>query len=155
MRILLTIAALAACLGADPHLFPAASAQTSSEPQTAPAGQDDSSPDERNGSQGEQNGSEGANAAPAAGGGNDKSFDVKGAFRNVCSFCHQDYGRRAGRGPQLMNSKRSDEFLFDRIKNGVHGRMPAFGGNFTDDQIKQIVEFIRELKPGEVPSNPG
>ena len=154
MRILLTIAALAGCLAAGAHLFPAASAQTSSEPRAAPAGQDDSSVKDQNGSEGEQKGSAGANAAPGAGGGND-SFDVKGTFRNVCSFCHQDYGRRAGRGPQLMNSKRTDEFLFDRIKNGVHGRMPAFGGNFTDDQIKQIVEFIRELKPGEVPSNPG
>jgi mono/diheme cytochrome c family protein len=54
-----------------------------------------------------------------------------------------------------MNSKRTDEFLFDRIKNGLHGRMPAFGGTFSDDQIKQIVEFIRELKPGELPSHPG
>jgi mono/diheme cytochrome c family protein len=154
MRSLLTIAALAACIGAGAHLFPTASAQTSSEPAIAPAGQDDSKAQDQNGSRGEEEGTEGANAAPGAGG-SDDSFDVKGAFRNVCSFCHQDYGRRAGRGPQLMNSKRTDEFLFGRIKNGVHGRMPAFGGTFSDAQIKQIVEFIRELKPGELPSNPG
>ena len=81
-------------------------------------------------------------------------FDVKNNFRNICSFCHADYGRKAGRGPQLMDSPRSDEFLFDRIKHGVTGRMPGFGGTFSDAQINQIVRFIRSLKPGEVPQNP-
>ena len=79
---------------------------------------------------------------------------MKNNFRNICSFCHADYGRKAGRGPQLMDSPRSDEFLFDRIKHGVTGRMPGFGGTFSDAQINQIVRFIRSLKPGEVPQNP-
>lgn len=83
-----------------------------------------------------------------------KPFDVKNTFRNVCGFCHEDYGRRAGKGPQLMNSERSDEFLFNRIKNGMPGRMAAFRGVFTDDQIHQTVVFIRNLKPGEEPQNP-
>jgi hypothetical protein len=34
------------------------------------------------------------------------------------------------------------------------GRMAAFGFAFNDDQIRQIVIFIRNLKPGEEPQNP-
>jgi mono/diheme cytochrome c family protein len=91
---------------------------------------------------------------PAAAQGVEKSFDVKNNFRNICSFCHADYGRKAGRGPQLMDSPRSDEFLFDRIKHGLTGRMPGFGGTYSDAQINQFVKFIRSLKPGEEPKNP-
>jgi mono/diheme cytochrome c family protein len=53
-----------------------------------------------------------------------------------------------------MGSPNSDAFLFKRIKEGKPGRMAAFGGAFTDDQIRQIVVFIRALKPGEEPKNP-
>ena len=83
-----------------------------------------------------------------------KAFDVKSTFRNICGFCHADYGRHASKGPQLMNSERTDEFLFNRIKVGMPGRMAAFGSAFNDDQIKQIVKFIRNLKPNEEPQNP-
>lgn len=83
-----------------------------------------------------------------------KPFDVKNTFRNICGFCHEDYGRKAGKGPQLMDDPNTDEFLFKRIKEGKPGRMAAFGGVFTDDQIRQMVVFIRSLKPGEEPQNP-
>ena len=83
-----------------------------------------------------------------------KSFDVKSAFRNICGFCHSDYGRHTGKGPQLMDSARTDEYLFDRIKNGKPGRMAAFGSIYSDEQIQQMVKFIRNLKPDEDPQNP-
>lgn len=79
------------------------------------------------------------------------AFDVKNAFRNICGFCHEDYGRKQGKGPQLMDNPNSDEYLFNRIKNGKPGRMAAFGGAFTDDQIREMVGFIRNLKPNETP----
>jgi cytochrome c553 len=84
--------------------------------------------------------------APAA-----KPFDVKNTFRNICGFCHEDYGRKQGKGPKLMDNPNSDEFLFKRIKNGVPGRMAAFGSAFSDDQIREIVKFIRALQPGVTP----
>ncbi len=86
-----------------------------------------------------------AAAAPAPG------FSPKNTFRNICGFCHEDYGRHGGKGPQLMNSPNSDEYLFNRIKNGKPGRMAAFGGAFTDDQIREIVKFIRTLRPDQEP----
>ena len=91
-------------------------------------------------------------AAPAPSGApSAKPFDVKNTFRNICGFCHEDYGRKQGKGPMLMHNPNSDEFLFKRIKNGVPGRMAAFGGAFSDDQIREIVKFIRALQPGVTP----
>jgi len=83
-------------------------------------------------------------SAPAA---KTSDFSAHGAFSNICGFCHEDGGRRAGKGPQLMGTDKTDEQLFERIKFGKPGRMAAFGGVFTDDQIKQIVVYIRNLKP--------
>jgi mono/diheme cytochrome c family protein len=83
-----------------------------------------------------------------------KPLDVKSTFRNICGFCHENYGRKAAKGPQLMNTERSDEFIFNRIKNGMPGRMASFGTAFTDDQIRDIVKFIRSLKPDQEPQNP-
>jgi mono/diheme cytochrome c family protein len=77
------------------------------------------------------------------------TFDVEQLFAGTCGFCHSDGGRAAGKGPQLMNSPRDDEFLHNRIVNGKSGAMPAFGGAFTDAQIDQIVKYIRALKPRE------
>jgi len=83
-----------------------------------------------------------------------KPLDVKNTFQNICGYCHESYGRKASKGPQLMNSERTDEFLFNRIKNGMPGQMAAFGSAFTEDQIRQMVKFIRNLKPDEEPQNP-
>lgn len=77
------------------------------------------------------------------------TFDVEQLFAGTCGFCHSAGGRAAGKGPQLMNSPRDDEFLHSRIKNGKSGAMPAFGGAFTDAQIDQIVKYIRALTPRE------
>jgi mono/diheme cytochrome c family protein len=78
-------------------------------------------------------------------------FSVKNTFRNICGFCHESYGRKAGKGPKLMGTELTDEQIFNRIKNGKPGRMAAFGGAFTDDQIRQIVTFIRALRPDVEP----
>jgi len=83
-------------------------------------------------------------AAPAPDNG---SLDVEQLFAGTCGFCHSDGGRAAGRGPQLMNSQRDDDFLHNRIKSGKQGAMPAFGESFNDAQIDQIVKYIRALKP--------
>jgi mono/diheme cytochrome c family protein len=83
-----------------------------------------------------------------------KPLDVKNQFRNICGFCHEDYGRHTGKGPKLMDSERTDEYLANRIKNGLPGRMAAFGSVYNEDQIRQFVKFIRSLKAGEEPQNP-
>jgi mono/diheme cytochrome c family protein len=84
---------------------------------------------------------------PAAPAPDNAPFDVDQLFATTCGFCHSDGGREAGKGPQLMDTKRDDDFIRNRIKNGKPGAMPAFGAALTDAQIDQIVKYIRELKP--------
>lgn len=74
-------------------------------------------------------------------------FDVGQLFASTCGFCHSDGGRAAGRGPQLMDSQRSDEYIRNRVKTGKQGAMPAFGETFSDAQIDEIIKYIRALKP--------
>jgi mono/diheme cytochrome c family protein len=83
---------------------------------------------------------------PASG---DAAIDVNQLFATTCGWCHSDGGRAPGKGPQLMDSKRSDEFMRDRIKLGKEGAMPAFGEIFDDAKINAIVEYIRALKPDQ------
>ena len=75
------------------------------------------------------------------------SLDVPELFSGTCGFCHTEGGRVAGRGPQLMDTKRSDDFIRNRIKNGKTGAMPAFGASFSDEDINAIIYYIRHLKP--------
>jgi mono/diheme cytochrome c family protein len=79
----------------------------------------------------------------------DTNFQVDQLFASTCGFCHANGGRSAGRGPQLMNTQRSDDFIRDRIKTGKQGAMPAFGETFSDAQIDEIIKYIRSLKPNE------
>jgi mono/diheme cytochrome c family protein len=67
-------------------------------------------------------------------------------FATSCGFCHQDGGRAEGKGPKLAGSKRSDEFIIERIKKGKVGAMPAFRGAFSEGQIIAILAYIRTLE---------
>ena len=75
------------------------------------------------------------------------TLDVDQLFATVCGYCHANGGRAAGKGPQLMNTARSDDFIRNRIKNGKEGAMPAFGKTFSDADIDRIIAYIRALKP--------
>jgi mono/diheme cytochrome c family protein len=83
-------------------------------------------------------------APPAA---DEGKLDVEQLFATTCGWCHSDGGRAAGKGPQLMDDQHDDDFLHNRIKNGKEGAMPAFGASFNDEQIGEIVKYIRTLKP--------
>jgi mono/diheme cytochrome c family protein len=82
-------------------------------------------------------------AQPAAPAG---EFDVQKLFATTCGWCHLNGGRVAGKGPQLMGTSKTDAEIVSRIRNGMPGQMPAFGAQFTDDQLKAIVAYIRGLK---------
>ena len=74
-------------------------------------------------------------------------LDVPQLFATTCGWCHTEGGRVAGKGPQLMNTARSDDFIRNRIKNGKEGAMPTFGKTFSDSDIDQVIAYIRDLKP--------
>jgi len=79
--------------------------------------------------------------------GNDQ--EAAAFFGSVCGYCHEDGGRRAGKGPQLMGTSRTDDYMANRIATGKPGRMPSFGGTLNADQIQAIIHYIRNLKPRE------
>jgi mono/diheme cytochrome c family protein len=74
-------------------------------------------------------------------------LDVNKLFAGTCGWCHSNGGRAAGKGPQLMGTALTDAEIASRIKNGKPGAMPAFGSTFSDDDIKAIIRYIRDLKP--------
>ena len=97
---------------------------------------------------GTASGTTSAAPAPAAPGASSPGdFNVAVLFANTCGWCHAGAGRVAGRGPKLMDTTLTDAELSYRIKAGKTGAMPAFGSAFTEEQMKAIVKYIRDLKP--------
>jgi len=87
-------------------------------------------------------------SAPLAAAQDDNSsLDVPALFATTCGWCHSDGGRVQGKGPQLMGTERSDDFLRNRIRMGKEGAMPAFGQSFSDADLDKIIHYIRTLKP--------
>jgi len=74
-------------------------------------------------------------------------LDVNQLFATSCGWCHTNGGRQDGKGPKLMGTPLTDAEIVSRIRTGKPGQMPAFGATFSDQQMKAIVAYIRELKP--------
>ena len=89
--------------------------------------------------QGRAGGTEAPEASP-------NDIDGEQMFATLCGFCHQDGGRKGGKAPKLAGSKRSDEYLIERIKKGKPGAMPAFAKAFSEGQIYAILAYIRGLE---------
>jgi cytochrome c6 len=83
-----------------------------------------------------------------------KADDAAALFKGKCAGCHGADGKgdtSMGKMFKLRDfgsvdvQKQTDAQLTDIITNGKE-KMPAYKGKLTDDQIKQIVAFIRSLK---------
>jgi len=81
-------------------------------------------------------------------------------FYELCATCHGTDGRGTWRATLFLVrpgnladgarlGQRSDQYLFDIIKNGGApiGRpgMPAFGAVLSEDEIRELVAYVREL----------
>ena len=73
-------------------------------------------------------------------------------FRSNCVICHgkeADGGEFVGKPiPSLRSGeavKKSDQELYDQIANGKNG-MPPFKYQLTEQQIRNMVRFIRDLQ---------
>jgi cytochrome c6 len=75
-------------------------------------------------------------------------------FKAKCAACHGADGKgntSMGKTLKVRDltsedvQKQTDAQLTDVTANGK-GKMPAYKGKLTDDQIKQLVAFIRTLK---------
>lgn len=101
--------------------------------------------------------------APAA----DRGDPARGRelYAEKCVLCHGDQGqgwdwaKKVARPPVPVPDlaqtapQRSDQFLFEIIKRGGeevgHTRfMPGFGFQMSDDEIWDVVAFIRSLRRG-------
>lgn len=82
-------------------------------------------------------------------------------FDDNCASCHGDEG--SGGAAPVLNAREflsstSDEQIRLLTSGGVSGtEMPAwsidFGGTLTDEQIRQVVTYVRSLEP-DAPSVP-
>jgi len=80
--------------------------------------------------------------------------DPAALFKAKCAACHGPDGSggtptgKAMGTPDLRSEdvqKQTDAQLIDSTTNGKGKKMPAYKGKLTDDQIKQLVGYIREL----------
>ncbi len=84
-------------------------------------------------------------------------------YLGLCATCHGPDGRGSWRAALFLvrpgnladaatMDRRSDSYLFDLIKHGGApiGRpgMPAFGSTLNDDEIAEVVRYVRGLSRG-------
>jgi len=79
--------------------------------------------------------------------------DGESVYKAKCAMCHAADGSGStaiGKAMKLRDlrsedvQKQTDEQLIDITANGK-AKMPAYKGKLTDEEIKQVVAFIREL----------
>ena len=77
-------------------------------------------------------------------------------FLQNCQSCHDEDGRARSAAvaiaadltsPDRWKFGTSDAQLFKTIKNGAAEAMPPFGTDLKDDQIWDVVNFIRSIGP--------
>ena len=79
--------------------------------------------------------------------------DAAALYKSKCLVCHGADGKGSPAGLKLGVkdfhspdvAKMSDAELFEATKKGK-GKMPAYDGKLTDDQIKGLIKYIRSLK---------
>ena len=83
-----------------------------------------------------------------------RADDVAALYKSKCAACHGADGKGdtpAGKklGARDLHSpevaKMSDTELFDITKKGKE-KMPAYDKKLTDDQIKELIKYVRSLK---------
>ncbi len=66
-------------------------------------------------------------------------------YTQACSSCHGN-NAQGGYGPNLHGLNLPDTKVATVIKNGVQGKMPAFGGKYTAGQQQALVAYVQSLK---------
>jgi cytochrome c6 len=79
--------------------------------------------------------------------------DASALYKSKCQACHGADGKPSAAGEKLGAkdfhapdvAKMSDADLVKITKEGK-GKMPAYASKLTDDQINDLVKFVRTLK---------
>jgi cytochrome c6 len=88
-----------------------------------------------------------AAAVPAA------ADDAAALYKSKCQVCHGADGKGSPAGQKMgvkdfhdpEVAKASDADLIKITKEGK-GKMPKYDGKLTDDQIKDLIKYVRSLK---------
>ncbi len=73
-------------------------------------------------------------------------FSAAKTFATTCGWCHADGGRIADVGPKLMGTTLTDDEILYRIRNGKEGQMPPFKDAFSEEELRALLTYIRELR---------
>ena len=82
-----------------------------------------------------------------------RADDAAALYKSKCLMCHAADGSgnsptgKAMKVPDLRSEdvqKKTDAQLIEATTNGK-AKMPAFKGKLTDEQIKDLVKYVREL----------
>lgn len=76
--------------------------------------------------------------------------DAAALYKSKCQACHGPDGKGSGAGVKMgakpfSEVKAGDKELVEITKNGKN-KMPAYKDKLTDDQINELVQYIRTLK---------
>ena len=79
--------------------------------------------------------------------------DAEALYKSKCQACHGPDGKGSAAGQKIgvkdfhlpEVQKQTDAELIELTKQGK-GKMPAYDKKLTDDQIKQLIKYIRSLK---------
>ena len=79
--------------------------------------------------------------------------DAEALYKSKCQVCHGADGKGTAAGQKLGAKdfhspevqKQTDAELIGVTKQGK-GKMPPYDKKLTDDQIKQLIKYIRSLK---------
>jgi mono/diheme cytochrome c family protein len=88
-----------------------------------------------------------AESAPAI---STAAYDGEQVFTQRCSQCHAVYEGQGSFGPNLYHETRktTDRKNATQIRKIIvegKGKMPAFKEKLTDDQVKELLAYIRTL----------
>lgn len=75
--------------------------------------------------------------------------DGAATYKAKCAMCHGADGSKSNATMRALNSadvqKQTDAQLTEITSKGK-GKMPAYAGKLSDDEIKAVVAFMRTLK---------
>jgi len=74
-------------------------------------------------------------------------------YKSTCQGCHGTNGKASAIGRKLGAKDFSDPGVVKISKSGLariisegKGKMPSYKGKLTEDQIKDLVNYIKEMK---------
>lgn len=75
--------------------------------------------------------------------------DSRKIFASNCSWCHGNFGKKAGKGgPKLAGTPSDEDQVYRTILKGQNA-MPSFKKTLSDDKIRALAKYIKSLPADE------